>query len=203
MLRIQDWCPVRFCADCPGFPVLHRFPKFALTHVHSIKCHPTVSSCGVPFSTCLQSFPASGSFSMSQFFTSGGQSIRPSASASVLPMNIQGWFSLGLTGLISLLSKGLSRVFSSTTIWKASVLWHSAFFTPFYFSLFISALLSFHLEWFPFLTKNIPTLPSLLQFFWWNILQVFSSENAFISLTGMWFYLFIYCFFLFFFFVFV
>ena len=81
-------------------------------------CHPTISSSVVPFSSCLQSFPASGSFPMSQFFASGGQSIRASASASVLPMNIQGWFPLGLTDLISLLSKGLSRVFSSTTIRK-------------------------------------------------------------------------------------
>ena len=79
-------------------------------------CHPTISSSLVPFSSCLQSFPASGSFPMSQFFTSGGQSF--GASASVLPVNIQGWFPLGLTGLISLLSKGLSRVFSSTTIQK-------------------------------------------------------------------------------------
>ena len=73
-------------------------------------------------------FPASGSFQMSQLFTSGGWSIGVSASASVLPVNIQGWFPLGLTGLISLLSKGLSRVFSKTRILKASVLWHSAFF---------------------------------------------------------------------------
>ena len=80
-------------------------------------CHPTISSSVIPFS-CLQSFPASGSFPMSQFFTSGGQSIGTSASASVLPMNIQGWFPLGLTGLISLLSKGLSRVSSRTTVWR-------------------------------------------------------------------------------------
>ena len=81
-------------------------------------CHLTISSSVIPFSSYLQSFPASGSFPMSLFFASGGQSIRASASASVLPMNNQGWFSLGLTGLISLLSKGLSRVFSSTTVWK-------------------------------------------------------------------------------------
>ena len=81
-------------------------------------CHPTISSCVVPFSSCLQSFPASGSFQMSQFFISGGQSIRVSASASVLPMNIQDWFPLGWTGWISLLSKGLSRVFSNATIQK-------------------------------------------------------------------------------------
>ena len=81
-------------------------------------CHPTISSSFVPFSSCLQSFPASGSFPMSRFFTWGGQSIGVSASASLLPINIQNWFPLGWTGLISSLSKGLSRVFSSTTIWK-------------------------------------------------------------------------------------
>ena len=69
-------------------------------------CHPIISSSVIPFSSCLQSFPASGSFPMSQFFASGGQSIAVSASASVLPMNIQDWFSLGWTGCISLLSKG-------------------------------------------------------------------------------------------------
>ena len=74
-------------------------------------CHPTISSSVIHFS-CLQSFPASESFPMSQFFASGGQSIR--ASASVLPINVQDWFPLGLTGLISLQSKGLSRVFSNT-----------------------------------------------------------------------------------------
>ena len=81
-------------------------------------CHLTISFSAAPFSCCLQSFPASGSFSMSRLFASSGQSIRASASPSVLPMNIQGWFPLGLTSLISLLSKGLSRVFSSPTIQK-------------------------------------------------------------------------------------
>ena len=81
-------------------------------------CHPTISSSVVPFSSCLQSFSASRSFPMSQFFASGGQSIGVSASASVLPMNIQDWFPLGLTSLISSQSKGLSRVFSNTTIQK-------------------------------------------------------------------------------------
>ena len=81
-------------------------------------CHPTISSSVVPFSSCLQSFPASGSFPMSQFFISGSQSIGVSALASVLPMNIQDWFPLGWTGLISLQSKGLSRVFSKTTVQK-------------------------------------------------------------------------------------
>ena len=81
-------------------------------------CHPTISSSVVPFSSCLQSFAASGSFQMSQLFAAGGQSIRASAPASVFSINIQGWFPLGLTGLISLLSKELSRVFSSTTVRK-------------------------------------------------------------------------------------
>ena len=81
-------------------------------------CHPTISPSGVPFSSCLQSFPASGSFPISQFFTSGVKSIGASASASVLPINIQDWFPLGWTGWISLQSKGLSRVFSNTTVQK-------------------------------------------------------------------------------------
>ena len=79
-------------------------------------CHPTISSSVVPFSSCLQSFPASGAFPMSQSFTSGGQRIGASASASVLPVNIQDWFPLGWTGWISLQSKGLSTVFSNTTV---------------------------------------------------------------------------------------
>ena len=81
-------------------------------------CHPTISSSVVPFSSCLQSFPASGSFQMSQLFASGGQSIGVSASTSVLPMNSQNWSALGWTGWISLQSKGLSRVFSNTTVQK-------------------------------------------------------------------------------------
>ena len=105
--------------DCsmPGFSVLHH-----LSRVCSNSCllswwyHPAISSSLFPFSSCLQSFPASESFPMSQLFVSGGQSI--GASASVLPMNIQGWFPSGLTGLISLESKGLSRIFFSITVWK-------------------------------------------------------------------------------------
>ena len=81
-------------------------------------CQPSISSSVIPFSSCLQSFPASGSFPVSQFFSSGGQSIGASASASVLPMNIQDWFPLGRTGCISLQFKGLSRVFSNTTVQK-------------------------------------------------------------------------------------
>ena len=81
-------------------------------------CHPTTSSSVALFSSHLKSFPASGSFPVSQFFTSGCQSIRVSASASVLPMNIQDWFTLGWIGWVSLQSKGLSRVFSNTTVQK-------------------------------------------------------------------------------------
>ena len=99
-------------------------------------CHPTISSSVAPVSSHLPSFPASGSFPMSQFFASDGQSIGVSASASILPMNIQDWFPLRLTGWISLQSKGLSRTFSNTTLQKhqfkkkkASILRRSAFFT--------------------------------------------------------------------------
>ena len=81
-------------------------------------CHPTISSSVISFSSCLQSFPALGSFLISQLFTSGDQSIAASTSASVLPISFQDWFLLRLTGLIFLLSKGLSRVFSSTTVQK-------------------------------------------------------------------------------------
>ena len=90
-------------------------------------CHPTISSSLVPFSSCLQSFPASGSFQMSQFFASGGQSIGVSALTLVLPMNIQDWSPLGWTGWISLLSKGFSRVFSNATVQK-----HQCFGTQFF-----------------------------------------------------------------------
>ena len=84
----------------------------------SRRCHPTILSSVVPFSSCPQSFPASGSFQLSLLFTSGGQSTRVSASTSVLPINIQDWSPLGWTGWISLQSKGFSRVFSNTTVQK-------------------------------------------------------------------------------------
>ena len=93
-------------------------------------CHPTISSSVVPFSSCLQSFPASGSFPKSQLFASGGQNIGVSASASVFPMNIQHWFPLGWTGWISLKFKGLSRVFSNTTVQKHRFLVLSFLYSP-------------------------------------------------------------------------
>ena len=121
---VAQLCPTLYDPlDCsmPGFPVLHHLPEFAQNSGPlSQWCHITISSSVSPFSSCLQSFLASGSFPMSQLFASGGQSIGASASVSVLPMNIQDWFLLGLIGLISLLSKELSRVFSSTTLWKHS-----------------------------------------------------------------------------------
>ena len=93
--------------DCstPGFPVLHLLPDYSNSCPLSRWCHPTISSSAVPFSSCLQSFLASGSFPMSQLFAPGGHSVRASASASILPMNIQSWFALGWTGWISLQSK--------------------------------------------------------------------------------------------------
>ena len=103
------------CPTTPGFPVLHSPRACSNSCPSSQWCHPTISSSVVPFSTCLQSFQASGSFPMSQFFASGGQSIGISSSPSVLLMNIQDWFPLRFSGWISLQSKGLSRVCSNTT----------------------------------------------------------------------------------------
>ena len=118
---VAQSCPT-LCSpmDCstPGFPVRHQLPELVQTHVRGVgdaiqPYHPVG-----PFSSCLLSFPASGSFQMSQFFASGDQSIEVSASVSVLPMNIQDWFPLGLTSWISLQSSGFSRVFFNTTIQK-------------------------------------------------------------------------------------
>ena len=112
----------------PGFPVLHHLPEFVQTHIHWVG-DAVPSSCPVTsFSSCPQSFPAPGSFPMSWLLASGGQSIEALASACVIPMNTQGWFPLGRTGLTSLQSKGLSSVFSSTTSSNVSILWHSGFF---------------------------------------------------------------------------
>ena len=106
-----------FVCSMPGFPVLHYLLEFGQTHIHWVNDAIQPSHPVIPFSS-LQSFAASGSFPVSQLFASGGQSIGVSALASVLSMNIQDWFPLGLTGFISLLSKGLSRVFSSTIVQK-------------------------------------------------------------------------------------
>ena len=117
--------------DCStlGFSVRYQLSELTQTHVHWVgdaiqPSHPLLP----PFSSHLQSFPASGSFPMSQFFASGGQSIGVSALASVLPKNIQDWFPLGWTSWISLLSKGLLRLLQHHSS-KASILWRSAFFT--------------------------------------------------------------------------
>ena len=115
----------------PGLPVHHQLPEFTQTNPcpSSRWCHPTISSSVVPFS-CPQSFPASGSFPMSQLFTWGGQSIGVSASTSVLPMNTQDWFPLGWTGWISFQSKGLSTVFSNTTVQKHQFFSASLLYSP-------------------------------------------------------------------------
>ena len=107
--------------DCrtPGFPVRHKLPELAQTHVHQVSDAIQPSHPVVPFSSCLQSFPASGSFQMSQFIASGGQSIGVPASASVLPMNIQEWFPLGLRFDLLVVQHHSS---------KASILRYSAFF---------------------------------------------------------------------------
>ena len=111
------WDPMN--RSTPGLPIRHQLLEATQTHVHWVgDHHPTISSSVIPFSSYLQSFPASGSFQMSQHFTSGGQSIGVSASTSILPMNIQDWSPLGWTGWISLQSKRLSRVFSNTTVQK-------------------------------------------------------------------------------------
>ena len=102
----------------PGFPVFHQLLELAQTHVHWVGDAIQPSNPVARLPSCLQSFPALGSFPMSWLFTSGGQSIGASASALVLPMNIQDWFPLGLTGWISLQSKRLSWVFSNTTVQK-------------------------------------------------------------------------------------
>ena len=145
---VTHLCPI-LCnlMDCsmPGFPVLHYLQEFAQTHVHGVQefaqthvhgwmvdsiqpSHPLFSV--APFFSCPQCFPASESFPMSQLFASGGQHIGGLDSAPVLPMNIQGWFPLGLTGLISLLSKGLFNSLLQHHNSKALILQCSAFFMP-------------------------------------------------------------------------
>ena len=112
------WYPM----DCstPGFPVHHQLLELTQTHIHWVgdAIQPSISSSASPFSFSLQSFPTSGSFPVSQLFSSVGQSIKVLASASVLKMNIQDWLPLGLSGWIALQSKGLSRVFSNTKVQK-------------------------------------------------------------------------------------
>ena len=127
--------------DCstPGFPVHHQIPELAQTHVHWVGDAIQPSHPVIPFSSCPKSFPASGYFQMSQFFAPSGQSIGVSTSTSVLPMNIQDWFPLELTGFISSLSKGLSRVFSNTTVQKHSSLVLSFLYSP--------SLTSIHDNW--------------------------------------------------------
>ena len=120
----------------PGFLVLTISQSLHKLMSIKLMMPSTISSSVVPFSSCLQSFPASGSFLMSWLFTSGGHSIGASASATVFPMNIQGSFPLGLTGLISLLSKGLSSIFSSTKFKSINSLVLSLFYGPTFTSIY-------------------------------------------------------------------
>ena len=128
------------CSVMPGFlwphglqdsrlPCPSPTPRAYSNSYPSSWCHPTITSSVIPFS-CLWSFPASGSFQMNRLFSSGGQSIEASTSASVLPENIQGWIPLGLTGWISLQSKGLSRDFPNTTVQKHRDLSTQLFYGP-------------------------------------------------------------------------
>ena len=126
----------------PGLPFHHQSPELTQTNSCPLSrwCHPTISSSFIPFSSRLQSFPESGSFPMSQFFTSSGQSIGVSGSTSVLPVNTQDWFPLGWTGWISLKSKGLSRVFTGLSS-KASPMRHCStlLFPPCVYSVNVSS----------------------------------------------------------------
>ena len=118
---VAQLCPI-LCDpmnhSMPGLPVHHQLPEFTQTHVHWVGDAIQMSHPVIPFSSCPESFPESGSFQMSQLFASGGQSIGVSASTSVLPVNSQDWSPLGWTVWISLQSKGLLRVFSNTTVQK-------------------------------------------------------------------------------------
>ena len=140
------------------------------SHPPSQWCRPTISSSVVPFSFCLQSFPASGSFQMIQLFASGRQSIGVSASTSVFPMNSQDWYPLGRTGWIPLLSKGLSRVFSIITGQKASTLQGSAFLIVQLSHPYMTTGKTIALTRQTFLGKVLPLLFNMLSTFgraWW------------------------------------
>ena len=125
-------------------------------------CHPTISSSVARFSSCPQSFPASESFPVSQFFTSGGQSFGVSASASVLPMNIQDWFPLGWTGLIYLKSKGLFKSLLQHNSSNASILWRSAFFIVQLSHLYMTTGKTIALTRWTFVSKVMPLLFNML-----------------------------------------
>ena len=169
--------------DCstPGFPVHHYLPEFAQTHVHWVSdaiqpSHPLPS----PSPPALSLSQHQGLFQC-QFSPSGGQSIGASASASVLPMIIQDWFPLGLTGLISVQSKGLSGVFSSTTIWKHQVLWHSAFLMVQLLHLYVTTGKAVALTIQNFVSKVLSLLYNLLSRF---VIALSSKEQASFNFTA-------------------
>ena len=152
----------------PSFPVHHQLQEFTQTHVLSQWCHPIISSSVIPFSSCLQSFPAIGSLQMSQHFTSGGQSIGVSASTSAFLVNIQDWFPLGWSGWISLQSKGLSILFSNITVFSNELaLWirwpkYWSFSFSISPSIEYSGLIFFRMDWFDLLAV-------------WGLSRVFSN----------------------------
>ena len=163
-------CPVtKFCLTCwdpmdgsmPGFSVLHYLPKFAQIHALSWWSYLTISSSATPFFFCLQSFPALGSFQMSYLFASGGQTTGASASESVLPMNFQGWFPLGLIDLISLLSKGLKSLLQLHNS-KASILQCSAFFLVQFSHPYMTTGKTITLIIWTFVSKVMPLLFNML-----------------------------------------
>ena len=167
------FCDFTDCCSMPGSSVLYCLPEFAQTNVHWVS--DAIQPTHPPFSSCLQSFPASESFPMSWLFTLGGQSIGALALSSILPMNIQGWFSLGLTDLIFSQSKELSRVFSSTTILHQ------------FFSTQLSLWSSFHFcTWLlekPWLWLYIHTFVSKVMSLLFNMLSGLSSFDLVASVT--------------------
>ena len=162
--------------DCstPGFPVHHQLPELTkLMYIGSVML--STVSCSIILFSCPESFPASGCFTVSQLFASGGQNIGASALASVIPMNIQRWFLLGLTGLISFLSKGVSRV-PSTTVWKNQFfsaqpsLWSNSHISHKVMSLLFNTLSRFVIA---FLLRSMCPLISWLQ----SLSTVFGAQE--------------------------
>ena len=164
---VQPLSHVRFCnpMDCsiPGLPLSLSLGVCSNSCPLSRRYHLSISSSVIPFSSCSQSFPASMSFQMRQFFTSGGQSTGASNSASVLQMNTQDWSPLGWTGWISLQSKGLSKVFSNSS--KASILWHSAFIKVQLSHLYMTTGKTIALTIWTFVSKVVSLLFNLLSRF--------------------------------------
>ena len=165
----------------PGLPVHHQLPEFTQTHVHWVsdavqRSHPLWS----PSPPALKSFPASGSFPVSQFLASGGQNIGVSASTSVLPMNIQDWFPLGWTGQISLQSKGLSSLLQHHSS-KTEILWCSAFFTVQLSHPYMTTGKSVALARWTFVSKVVSLLSDMLS----RLLRAFIPKNKLLLISWL------------------